>query len=369
MLIKDYLAHHTDPGVQKVVDLGASNHGSEFGGGAITLLTQYAPTVVAPLNAAFGKKTVEYFTSGKFLMDVIHRFPAPVQPLVRWGAERVIDLVLGVAPEQQLVGSAYIDALNKAPDTKPGVNYLVIGTKDDEYVTPYQSTYLTAVPGSEVHNVEVHSLPGVNATDVVTHDDLLSNPSVANLVGDFLTSPAPALPLDTGTTVTVDGGTTTEERVSTTAADPTSTHTAIATTRTTAPDPTSDTKSFTTTDIPAADRSAEPAITKSSTDVASGELNAHGSTARPEARPSAGTVAPKTDPNADGRTKPGIAKSSAAANTAGADRNTGRPAESTETQHGSGGEKRANESRRTNGAAASSADTSMFARAPEHSAS
>jgi hypothetical protein len=326
-------------------DLGASNHGTEFGGGAVTILKYYAPDVVDALDAAFGKKTVEYLTSGKFLMDVIHLFPAPLQPLVRWGAERVIDVVLGVAPQQQLVGSSYIDALNKTPDTKPGVNYLVIGTKDDEYVTPYQSTYLKAVPGSEVHNVEVHSLPGVNATDVVLHDDLLINPSVAKVVGDFLTSPAPTLSPDTGRTITVDGGTTTEETVSTTATDSMSTHTAIATTQTTAPDPTSGTKSFTTTDIPVADRSAEAAITKPSTDVASGEPNAHRATALPEARPSAGT------------------------NTVGADRNTERLAESVAPKHGSGGKKPASESRNTNGAAVSSADTGVSARTADSSGS
>ena len=219
LLVKDYLAHYPDDGVRKVVDLAATNHGTTFAGGAETLLTAFAPGLVDPLNAVFGKKTVQYFLSGNMLFDFVGLFPGPLQPVVRWLADRVIDVVLGVAPRQQLLGSSFIDALDQTPDTKPGVNYLVIATRDDDWVTPYRSTYLTAVIGAQVRNVEVHSLPGVRPDEVILHDDLLTNEPVADAVADFLTSPSPAPDPDIGITTTIDGGTTTIEQVSQTAAD------------------------------------------------------------------------------------------------------------------------------------------------------
>ncbi|MCB9408964.1 alpha/beta fold hydrolase [Mycolicibacterium sp.] len=219
LLIKDYLAHYSDDGVRKVVDLAATNHGTTFGGGAETLLNAFAPGLVDPLNAVFGKKTVQYFLSGNMLFDVVALFPGPLQPVVRWLADRVVDAVLGVAPRQQLLGSSFIDALDQTPDTKPGVNYLVIATRDDDWVTPYRSTYLKAVIGAEVRNVEVHSLPGVRPDEVILHDDLLTNRPVADAVADFLTSPSPAPDPDIGITTTIDGGTTTIEQVIRTAAD------------------------------------------------------------------------------------------------------------------------------------------------------
>ena len=219
LLIKDYLAHYSDDGVRKVVDLAATNHGTTFAGGAETLLNAFAPGLVDPLNAVFGRKAVQYFLSGNMLFDVVDLFPGPLQPVVRWLADRVIDVVLGVAPRQQLLGSSFIEALDQTPDTKPGVNYLVIATRDDDWVTPYRSTYLTAAIGAEVRNVEVHSLPGVRPDELILHDDLLTNEPVAEAVGDFLTSPSPAPDPDIGITTTIDGGMLTIEQVSETAAD------------------------------------------------------------------------------------------------------------------------------------------------------
>jgi hypothetical protein len=62
-------------------------------------------------------------------------------------------------------------------------------------------------------------LPGVRPDEVILHDDLLTNKPVADAVADFLTSPSPVPDPDIGTTTTIDGGTTTIEQVSETAAD------------------------------------------------------------------------------------------------------------------------------------------------------
>lgn len=209
LLIKDYLQTYDDLNVAKVVDLGASNHGTDFAGGALSLLQYYEPGLAGVLTTIFGAPAVEYFTSGTFILDTINQFPAVLQPGVRWLLERFIDVVLGIAPRQQLRGSSFITALNATPDTKPGVDYLVIGSRNDEIVAPYTSTYLSAVPGADVRNVEVHTLPGVQPDDVILHDDLLVNEPVARAVGEFLAAPSPTPHPDTGVTTTIDGGTTT----------------------------------------------------------------------------------------------------------------------------------------------------------------
>ncbi|SIN32115.1 Putative triacylglycerol lipase precursor [Mycobacteroides abscessus subsp. abscessus] len=71
---------------------------------------------------------------------------------------------MGPAGVQQAVGSDFLNRLNKTPDTRPGVNYLVLGSKNDTTATPYESTFLKAGPGSAVFNVEEHSLPGAKPT-------------------------------------------------------------------------------------------------------------------------------------------------------------------------------------------------------------
>lgn len=90
-----------------------------------------------------------------------------IQRVVRVG----LSLAMGPAGVQQAVGSDFLNRLNKTPDTRPGVNYLVLGSKNDTTATPYESTFLKAGPGSAVFNVEEHSLPGAKPTDVIKHVD------------------------------------------------------------------------------------------------------------------------------------------------------------------------------------------------------
>jgi triacylglycerol esterase/lipase EstA (alpha/beta hydrolase family) len=73
-----------------------------------------------------------------------------------FGAEEVAGAALGVACgvacEQQLVGSQFIEELNAGGDTLAGVSYTVIETRYDEVVTPYASAFLS---GPQVTNIEL----------------------------------------------------------------------------------------------------------------------------------------------------------------------------------------------------------------------
>ncbi|MGW0251993.1 esterase/lipase family protein [Nocardia goodfellowii] len=65
----------------------------------------------------------------------------------------VVELPVGRAGVQQVVGSDFVKQLNKGGDTVPGVDYTVIGTRFDEVSTPYDATFLTAGPGATVDNI------------------------------------------------------------------------------------------------------------------------------------------------------------------------------------------------------------------------
>jgi triacylglycerol esterase/lipase EstA (alpha/beta hydrolase family) len=63
---------------------------------------------------------------------------------------------------QQIVGSAFLTALNAGGDTVPGVNYTVIETRYDEVVTPYTSAFLS---GPNVRNITLQDQCGLDFAD------------------------------------------------------------------------------------------------------------------------------------------------------------------------------------------------------------
>jgi triacylglycerol esterase/lipase EstA (alpha/beta hydrolase family) len=66
--------------------------------------------------------------------------------------DATIGAACGLACEQQLVGSQFLQELNAGGDAVPGVEYTVIETRYDEVVTPYTSAFLS---GSRVENIEL----------------------------------------------------------------------------------------------------------------------------------------------------------------------------------------------------------------------
>ncbi len=63
-----------------------------------------------------------------------------------------LGVACGVACEEQVVGSPFIEELNAGGDTVPGVEYTAIETRYDEVVTPYTSAFLA---GPRVTDIEL----------------------------------------------------------------------------------------------------------------------------------------------------------------------------------------------------------------------
>ncbi|TDZ77296.1 Lipase precursor [Mycobacteroides salmoniphilum] len=183
LLIKNFVAQDKSDSVANVVQLAPSTHGTTFSGLA---------DFVGPVGNS---------------VDIN-------------GWKPVKDAIYGAAGalawpslSQQTVGSRFLEKLNKLPDTKPGVDYLVVSTKDDVVATPYKSQFITAAPGSTAVNIEAHALPGVPRDGVVDHG--LNTGDVISAVTNYLKSSQSAprsadqVKANPGTTLTRDGDTTT----------------------------------------------------------------------------------------------------------------------------------------------------------------
>ncbi len=94
------------------------------------------------------------------------------------GATDLTRAGLGQAAVDQIKGSEYITALTADGDTVPGVDYTVIGTKYDEVVTPYRSTFLTAGPGATVRNITVQDGCAIDFSD---HLSITHSPRVIDI--------------------------------------------------------------------------------------------------------------------------------------------------------------------------------------------
>ncbi|KOV56994.1 hypothetical protein ADK64_40745 [Streptomyces sp. MMG1121] len=95
------------------------------------------------------------------------------------------------AAKDQTIGSPVLQQLYAKGDTEPGVTYTNIITKTDEVVTPYNNQYLTAGPGSTVHNI---LLQNVCPLDLSGHLGSSWDPDVYQLVLNAL-APAHAEPV------------------------------------------------------------------------------------------------------------------------------------------------------------------------------
>lgn len=142
-------ANPSDPSqniVHSLVTLGATNHGTTFGGLQAN----------AEMLSAMG-------------------VPGDLLVQVTWGPAGV----------QQLRGTPFLAALNAGSETQPGVNYTVIATTQDKISTPPEATFLTAGPGSEVNNQWVQD---VCPDSTVSHGELVIAPDSLNLVKSALDS-------------------------------------------------------------------------------------------------------------------------------------------------------------------------------------
>ncbi len=183
LLIKNFVAQDKTDRVANVVQLAPSTHGTTFSGLA---------DFIGPVGNSVD------INGWKPVKDVIYSAASALA----WPSL-----------SQQTVGSPFLDKLDKLPDTKPGVDYLVVSTKDDVVATPYKSQFITAAPGSTTVNIEVHSLPGVPRDGQVDHG--LNTGDVISAVTNYLKSSQSAqrsldqVKANPGTTLTKDGATTT----------------------------------------------------------------------------------------------------------------------------------------------------------------
>lgn len=183
LLIKNFVAQDKSDRVANVVQLAPSTHGTTFSGLA---------DFIGPIGNSVD------INGWKPVKDVIYTAASTLA----WPSLA-----------QQTVGSRFLEKLDKLPDTKPGVDYLVVSTKDDMVATPYRAQFITAAPGSTAVNMEVHSLPGVPRDGAVDHG--LNTGDVISAVTNYLKSSQSAprtadqVKANPGTTLTRDGGTTT----------------------------------------------------------------------------------------------------------------------------------------------------------------
>ena len=126
------------------------------------------------------------FNRNQFLGAVAEALGVPVV--------RLVSLTVGPSYIEQMIGSPFLKTLNAGGDTRPGVRYVAIGTRDDTMVTPPERTFLTAGPGATVRNVWVQ---GGCPAATVDHMQITSDPRAMWLVSDALdptygrTHPAP----------------------------------------------------------------------------------------------------------------------------------------------------------------------------------
>lgn len=111
-----------------------------------------------------------------------HGSGSGLAPLARIAPAQTADLAaraVGVAAVQQLIGSDFLQTLNAAGDTDPGIRYTIIASTYDDASTPPAATFLTAGPGATVDNVWVQD---VDPSDTFGHADLPKSPAVAAII-------------------------------------------------------------------------------------------------------------------------------------------------------------------------------------------
>jgi len=113
------------------------------------------------------------------------------------GGRAGLGAVCGVACEEQLVGSPFMQKLTATPDTLPGVASTVIETKYDEVVTPYTSAFL-----SGAHNILLQSACSLDGSEhLATAFDRIALRDVLNALDPAHAVPPPCVPV-----LPVEGG-------------------------------------------------------------------------------------------------------------------------------------------------------------------
>ncbi|MGA9871440.1 MAG: alpha/beta fold hydrolase [Rhodococcus sp. (in: high G+C Gram-positive bacteria)] len=92
-------------------------------------------------------------------------------------------LIFGIAGTQQLIGSQMLKELNAGSEVMPGVDYTVLATRDDDVVTPPERTFLDDAGTGQVSNQWVQDLCPANTS---SHMGLTRDPDVAYMISSAL---------------------------------------------------------------------------------------------------------------------------------------------------------------------------------------
>nr|WP_296776963.1 alpha/beta fold hydrolase [Rhodococcus sp. (in: high G+C Gram-positive bacteria)] len=106
----------------------------------------------------------------------------------------LVGAIAGPAASDQVLDSPLVKALAVGGDTDPGIDYTVLGTRFDEVVTPYKTTFLTAGPGATVKNILLQDGCGIDVSD---HLSITVSPRTIGIVKNALDpvgSPANTIP-------------------------------------------------------------------------------------------------------------------------------------------------------------------------------
>jgi hypothetical protein len=88
-------------------------------------------------------------------------------------------LQLPAAVQQTTPNSPFYVNVNSHGETIAGMSYTVIGTRNDEVVTPFTQSFITAVPGATVDNI---TLQNVCSNDQSDHLSASYSKNVAQII-------------------------------------------------------------------------------------------------------------------------------------------------------------------------------------------
>lgn len=106
----------------------------------------------------------------------------------------LVGAIAGPAASDQVIDSPLVKALAVGGDTEPGIDYTVLGTRYDEVVTPYKSTFLEAGPNATVKNILLQDGCGIDLSDHLSISVSLRAIGIVKNALDPVGTPASAIP-------------------------------------------------------------------------------------------------------------------------------------------------------------------------------
>lgn len=97
-------------------------------------------------------------------------------------AEAVVTKFMGPAGMQQVVGSPLIETMTTGPETRPGIRYSCLATRNDTTVVPFETAFLEGDDTTHVWNAFVQD----HGVGRARHDELPAHPQVQELVARVL---------------------------------------------------------------------------------------------------------------------------------------------------------------------------------------